>query len=225
VTARPAAAAPAGVQADLDFLSGLEDVSCAVSDILRRTGTGGALGLPAIFPPGTQVRACGPAFTVRYETRRADPAAPPADDGAADFDFRALFAAARPGDVAVFECPPPGRAGPRAVLGATAASWARQAGLAGCVVAGAVRDVEALAAGPLPVWASQVTPVAGRGTLTRAAVGGPVLLGDVLVRPADIVVADGNGVAIIPAGDLRTVTRLVAELHQADARRAAPAAP
>jgi 4-hydroxy-4-methyl-2-oxoglutarate aldolase len=198
--------------ADVRRLLGIEDVSCVVSDALRELGVGGAAWLPGIFPFGNWRRACGPAFTVRYQIaavggRSAN------RDGAPDFDFHRLFARAQRGDVAVLEC----QVTDLAILGSMGATWARHFGIAGCVVNGAVRDVEALAAGELPVWAQHVTPMAGRGRLAQAEVGGSVSLGGVAVGPGDIVVADGNGVAVIPADSLSAVVRAATDLQGAEA--------
>ena len=197
--------------ADIRRLLGIEDVSCLVSDALRELGIGGATGLPGIFPFGSRRRACGPAFTVRYESATAGGQSA-SRDGALDFDFRRLFARARHGDVAVLEC----RVTELAILGSMAVTWARHFGIAGCVVNGAVRDVEALAASEMPVWTRHVTPLAGRGRLIQAEVGGSVSLGGVVVDPGDIVVADGNGVAVVPADSLSAVLRVATDLQGAE---------
>jgi regulator of RNase E activity RraA len=197
---------------DIRFLLGIEDMSCIVADALRQLGSGRALGLPGIFPHGSRKRACGPAFTVRYEACGADRGHTTEHRLGAAFDFRALFAGARRGEVAVFDCP----VQDVAVLGSMGVAWARHFGVTGCVVNGAVRDVEAVAASEIPVWARHVTPVGGRGSLIQAEVGGPISLGGAMVNPGDIVVADGNGVAVIPAGSLDAVARMVADLQQAE---------
>ena len=148
-------------------------MSCLVSDALRELGVGGAVGLPAVFPFGSHRRACGQAFTVRYQLAPTAEDATTDRDGAADFDFRRLFARARRGDVALLEC----QGTDRAILGSMGVTWAKHfAGVTGCVVNGAVRDVEALAASEMPVWARHVTPMAGRGKVIQGEVGGPVSL-------------------------------------------------
>lgn len=196
--------------ADINDLLGIEDVSCLVSDALRELGIGGAAGISGRFPLGGARRAWGPAFTVRYEL--ASDAGRPSRDGAADFDFRRLFARARRGDMVLMECP----AADLAILGSMGAAWAMHFGLAGCVVNGAVRDVEALAAGDMPVWARDVTPMAGRSRLIQAEVGGSVSFGGVVANPDDVVVADANGLAVIPADSLGAVLRLAADMNRAE---------
>lgn len=176
--------------------------------------TGLAIGLPGIFPLGGRTRACGPAFTVRYEASGHDDGQGAGPPVGASFDFGALFARARCGDIAVFETP---EALDCAVLGSMGIAWADHFGVAGCVINGAVRDVEALAASGMPVWARRVTPLAGRGRLVQAEVCGPVTLGGAVVLPGDLVVADGNGVAVIPTEKFGAVSHALARIQQAEA--------
>jgi regulator of RNase E activity RraA len=91
--------------ADIGFLLGIEDVSGIVADALDRLGTGGTAHLTGVIPAGRRVRVCGPAFTVRYEARDAGDSRAAGHSQRASFDFAALFARARPGEVAVFESP------------------------------------------------------------------------------------------------------------------------
>jgi regulator of RNase E activity RraA len=192
------------------FLLGIEDVSCLVADALGKLGIGGYAGLPGIFPVASRTRACGPAFTVRYEADGADrgPAAGHRHDAA--FDFSALFARGQRGAIAVVESP----VRDVAVLGSKGINWARHFGMAGVVVSGAVRDVEALTASEVPVWARHVTPAGGRGILVQAEIGGPVSVGHAVVNQDDFVVADSNGLAVIPSGSLDAVASLIAELKR-----------
>ena len=196
----------------VDFLLGIEDVSCLVADALRELGVGGAVGLPAMFPSGSRRRACGPAFTVRYQLAPAAEETAKDRDGAVDFDFRRLFARARRGDMALLEC----QETDLAILGSMGVTWAKHFGVAGCIVNGAVRDVEALAASEMPVWARHVTPMAGRGKVIQGEVGGPVSLSGLRANPGDVVVADGNGVAVIPAVSLSAVLLIAADLQRAE---------
>lgn len=194
------------------FLLGIEDVSCLVADALGKLGTGGYAELPGIFPPASRTRACGPAFTVRYENYRADGDSAAARRAEAAFDFSALFARAERGAIAVFESP----VQDVAVLGSKGINWARHFGMAGVVVSGAVRDVEALTASEVPVWARHASPAGGRGRMVQAEIGGAVSVGAAVVNQGDIVVADANGLAVIPAGSLHAVASVIAELKQAE---------
>lgn len=81
--------------------------------------------------------------------------------------------------------------------GYLAALYAQQIGLAGVIVHGTIRDVDQLAAMRYPVWATAISPAHpeknGVGALNV-----PVVCDGVMVHPGDLVVADGDGVIVIP---------------------------
>jgi regulator of ribonuclease activity A len=72
-------------------------------------------------------------------------------------------------------------------------------GWQGIVVDGLVRDASTLAGMPLGVWARGTCPRRGPATGTGEA-GGELRLGAVAVRPGDRLVADADGVVVVPAG-------------------------
>jgi 4-hydroxy-4-methyl-2-oxoglutarate aldolase len=74
---------------------------------------------------------------------------------------------------------------------------AQTKGLAGLVVDGAVRDTQALIAMRFPVWSTAIhaSHPEKRGP---GAVNIPIVVDGVTVHPGDIVVADGDGVLVIP---------------------------
>jgi 4-hydroxy-4-methyl-2-oxoglutarate aldolase len=93
--------------------------------------------------------------------------------------------------------------------GAIGAQWgelagieARTKGLAGLIVDGAVRDTQALIAMRFPVWSTAIhaSHPEKRGP---GAVNIPVVVDGVTVHPGDIVVADADGVLVIPPVHLR----------------------
>jgi regulator of RNase E activity RraA len=84
------------------------------------------------------------------------------------------------------------------------ARWATTRGLAALVVDGAVRDVEGLAAGPLPVLARGVNHL-GPYKVGPGEIGGPVHAGGTVVRSGDVVVADADGVVVVPRERLAEV--------------------
>ncbi len=86
-----------------------------------------------------------------------------------------------------------------AIWGDVLALAAQQRGVAGAVVDGPVRDVAATAEVGFAVFASGVTPVGP--TKTGGTVGGTVTIGGVEVMPGDWVVADGDGVVVLPRDD------------------------
>lgn len=84
-----------------------------------------------------------------------------------------------------------------AVWGGRLMSRALAAAAAGVVVAGCVRDVQALGAGRLPLLARGVAPHRS-DALGPGAVDAPLHFGDVRVHPGDALVADANGVVVVP---------------------------
>ncbi len=75
---------------------------------------------------------------------------------------------------------------------------AEAAGVAGLVIDGGVRDVAAIAARRFPVFARGISV---RGTVKASApsVGQPMMLTGVAVTQGDLVVADDDGVIVVPA--------------------------
>jgi 4-hydroxy-4-methyl-2-oxoglutarate aldolase len=69
--------------------------------------------------------------------------------------------------------------------------------LAGLVIDGGVRDVSALEAHGFPVFSSMVA-LRGATKLQPGRAGGEALVGDVLVHEGDWIVADADGVTVIP---------------------------
>ncbi|SMO96363.1 RraA family protein [Paracoccus laeviglucosivorans] len=97
----------------------------------------------------------------------------------------------RPGDVLVID-----RAGDHhiACVGGMVARAALAAGAAGIVVDGVVTDIEELRDLGLPVYARGLNVVTTRVLdVPGAELFGPVLIGDVIVRPGDLLFGDANG--------------------------------
>lgn len=86
----------------------------------------------------------------------------------------------------------------RAVWGEVLAVAAMARGASGVVIDGATRDVEAQAALGFGCWSRAITPAgphkSGGGTW-----GSTISCGGVPVSPGDFVLADGDGVVIVPA--------------------------
>ena len=84
----------------------------------------------------------------------------------------------------------------------TVAAIAR--GVAGLVIDGGVRDVEALERHAFPVFARGLS-IQGTVKHEPGRLGEPMVCGGVLVRPGDVVVADADGVAVVAAERLAEV--------------------
>jgi 4-hydroxy-4-methyl-2-oxoglutarate aldolase len=104
---------------------------------------------------------------------------------------------ARPGQVLVLSN---GGGQEGALLGEMMGTYITRQGLAGAVVFGPIRDVDALREMRLPVWSTCISPShpERRGP---GAVNVPVHCAGITVDPGDIVVADGDGVIAIPPRD------------------------
>lgn len=100
---------------------------------------------------------------------------------------------AQAGDVLVVVCQGETSA---AQWGDVATAYAVEKGLAGVVVQGCVRDTDSVIAMGFPVWSTHVWPIHAEKA-RGGSVNVPVVCGDVLVQPGDLVVADGDGVVVV----------------------------
>ena len=87
-----------------------------------------------------------------------------------------------------------------ALWGDLAGTVAQGKGLAGIVVDGGVRDVDALRRMRFPVFSTAISP-AHTEKRGPGAVNVPMVCDGVLVHPGDIIAADGDGVIVIPRAD------------------------
>jgi RraA family protein len=101
---------------------------------------------------------------------------------------------AKPGDVVVVDA---GGSIMNAVLGDTISMKAKHRGIAGFVIDGYVRDLDAIRELDYPVYARGETLI---GPLHRGPgeINYPVCCGGVVVSPGDIIVADTGGVVVVP---------------------------
>jgi 4-hydroxy-4-methyl-2-oxoglutarate aldolase len=84
----------------------------------------------------------------------------------------------------------------------TTAAEARR--LSGLVIDGCVRDVSALEAHRFPVFSTGVA-LPGATKKLPGTTGGSAVVGDVQIRTGDWVVGDGDGVTVVPSGQLDDV--------------------
>jgi regulator of RNase E activity RraA len=97
---------------------------------------------------------------------------------------------------------------------------AKTMGAAGVVVDGATRDAAFIERLELPVWCEGITMIPqGYGGYSVESVDQPVTCAGVEVRPGDLIVADGDGVIVLPEAEAEEITRLAEEL-EADEERA-----
>ena len=88
-----------------------------------------------------------------------------------------------------------------ALWGDVACTFAAKKGIAGVIADGPVRDVEALRRMKFPVWSTSISPShpEKRGP---GSVNVPIVADGVLVEPGDVIVADDDGVLVIPQAHL-----------------------
>ena len=91
-----------------------------------------------------------------------------------------------------------------AVAGGNVCAVAQRRGIAGFVVDGLIRDVAEARANSFPVYARGVVPFPG-GKEVAIPLNTPVVCGGVSVAPGDIVVADEEGIAVIPYAQAEAV--------------------
>lgn len=118
---------------------------------------------------------------------------------------------ARPGDFIVID-----RCGDMSIasLGGAVAYAARKAGVAGIVVDGLVTDLGELRAYGVPVWSKGTSAV----TVKTLGLGGefcvPVTCGGVAVNPGDAILADENGILVLPAADIEYSAKRALQMMQ-----------
>jgi 4-hydroxy-4-methyl-2-oxoglutarate aldolase len=180
-----------------DVISGylkLKDLCSTTADALDQLGVGGAVGLSELHPlsPG---RICGPAITIRYGREGGSVGALSSRGEKARLAERDLYGIGSTGDVAVFDC---GGFVGASVMGSLSARWAQHLDIAGCVVDGAIRDVDSIRELGFAVWSRGVTPLSGKHRLRALELNGSVSIAGLTVDPGDLVVADATGVCIVP---------------------------
>jgi regulator of RNase E activity RraA len=148
---------------------------------------------PAIRTVTPGLTVAGPAFTVKCYP------------GSIITVHKALLEA-KPGDILVVDGESDGRAG--ALFGELMGREARDRGFAGIVIDGAVRDRGGLIRLGFPTFARHITPRVGvnrRLGVTQV----PVSVGEVVVNQGDYILADDDGVIVIPQADLEAIVEAV----------------
>lgn len=122
---------------------------------------------------------------------------------------------ARAGDILVID-----RCGDRSIatIGGAVAYAARAAGVAGIIVDGLVTDLGELRQYGVPVWSRGTSAV----TVKTLGLGGefcvPVSCGGVGVSPGDAILADENGILVLPASDIESSARRALQMMQDEKR-------
>jgi 4-hydroxy-4-methyl-2-oxoglutarate aldolase len=119
----------------------------------------------------------------------------------------------RPGDVLVMD-----RCGDmrHASLGGAAAYAARVAGVAGIIVDGVVTDLGELRQHGVPVWARGPSPVTTKRLYQAGEFCVTIACGGAAVRPGDAILADENGVLVLPPGEIEAAASRAIALQTAE---------
>ncbi|MBA2287346.1 MAG: RraA family protein [Ktedonobacteraceae bacterium] len=94
-----------------------------------------------------------------------------------------------------------GSASRTATIGSLMALEMQNAGIAGLVTDGLVRDSQEICASGFAVWCRGVTPSASRKNGPMR-VGGSVSIGGTIIRDGDLIIADDDGVVVWPQEQL-----------------------
>lgn len=185
------------VRADPEAVAQLSRFSVStIHEAMGRTG----LMQPYMRPIFPEAKICAPAVTVLMQ---------PGDN-------LMLFVAAeqiRPGDAVVAACTTDNRDG---FFGDLLATSFQAQGCVGIVIDGGVRDAAELTAMNFPVFTKAIH---AKGTVraTPGSVNIPVICAGALVRPGDVIVADRDGVVVVPAERAAEVAAKAAEREAAEA--------
>jgi RraA family protein len=105
----------------------------------------------------------------------------------------------------------------RALVGELIAEKLRKIGCIGIVIDGAIRDVGDLEEMAFPTFARASSP-AGPYKNGPYRIQVPVAIGGVVVQPNDIVVADRDGVAIVPSAEAEAILHRARDKNRDEAR-------
>jgi 4-hydroxy-4-methyl-2-oxoglutarate aldolase len=108
--------------------------------------------------------------------------------------LHAALAVVQHGDVLVVATMEPSTHG---MFGELLAESCRALGVAGLVIDAGVRDTSEIAALGFPVWSKAVS-AQGTSKTMAGSVNGPVVCAGATVNPGDVVIADADGVVVVP---------------------------
>ena len=159
--------------------------------------------------PVFMTKFAGPAVTVQMKKEEHKDGAP-ASQGMLD-----AIDAAGPGTVYVMSMQEPGDI---AGMGGLMATAMKVRGLAGAVIDGTVRDIPQIKRIQFPVYSRGVSPGTSVNHYRFVSMNQPVNCAGVTVNPGDIIVADEDGVAVVPRAKAAEVLKKAQELDDTEHR-------
>jgi len=189
---------------DAEVLRVLEGVSSAtITTILlkkgiRRTFMVGPKALSATLSK----RVVGPAFTLRFVPGREDLATP--QSWSSPRSTRAAIEAMPVGSIAVVDAAGVTECG---IFGDILCARMQQRQVSALVSDGAIRDLAGVEQVGLPIWCGGVAAPASIAALAFVNWQEPIGCGGVAVIPGDIIVADRDGVVVVPMALVEDVAR------------------
>jgi 4-hydroxy-4-methyl-2-oxoglutarate aldolase len=169
----------------------------ALTDVLDELGEHGCTLPPNLLPLRDGMRLAGPAFPVE-----GVPAAQ-LDRDASIRGILTMLGEVSAHHVVVYQTHD--EACTAAHLGELSVTALRARGCAGAVIDGGCRDIEKILSQEFPVFCRYTTPADAVARWRIERWNGPVTIGSVRIDPGDYVVADRDGIVVIPAALLGEV--------------------
>jgi len=105
-----------------------------------------------------------------------------------------------------------------AAMGNLMGTTAKVRGLAGAVIDGAVRDISELRRLEFPVWPRRVSPATSVGRMISVDKQIPVKCGEIMVHPGDYIVADADGVVVVPTAAAEKVIEFLKQYDDKESK-------
>lgn len=198
-----------GTDTATDWQARFRDVPASiVHDVMRAQGLGPNVLPPALRPIAPGSRLAGPAFTVSgrrvvnhdaHETLLA---------------WTAMLSRVPAGHVLVMQP----NDSDVAHMGELSAEALSLRGVLGAVIDGGCRDVDRVNAIGLPVFCRYSTPLDVVGRWLPDGFGDPVRIGDCTIASGDIIVADTDGICVVPGAHGAAVAAAATAAMQAENR-------
>lgn len=169
--------------------------SSVIHDVMKDLGLQIRVLPRTILGLAPGMKAAGPVFTVRG---RPDATL---DKHTSLYEWAGVLSRSPAGHVVV--CQPQDDV--RALFGGLSAEALKIKGVRGYIVDGGCRDIQAIVDQDFPVFARYATPIDIVCAWRAEAFGEPIVIGGHLIRPDDMILADRDGIVLVPGSDAERV--------------------